>query len=71
MATIDATPGSASFGRIVDISNSPYSHTEAHHCGVDKSGRVSTNRSQLCLRSFVLPAEFNLRWESTSYQHLA
>jgi hypothetical protein len=41
MATIAATPGSASFGRIVDISNSPYSFTEAHHCGVDRSGRVS------------------------------
>jgi hypothetical protein len=40
MATIDATPGSASFGRIMDISNSPYSRTEAHHCSVDKSGRV-------------------------------
>jgi hypothetical protein len=40
MATIDATPGSSSFGRIVDISNSPYSFTEAHHCSVDKSGKV-------------------------------
>ncbi|WIA19512.1 hypothetical protein OEZ85_004123 [Tetradesmus obliquus] len=39
MATIDATPGSASFGRITDISNSPYSRTEAHHCGVDRSGK--------------------------------
>lgn len=40
MATIDATPRSASFGRITDISNSPYSRTEAHHCGVDRSGKV-------------------------------
>jgi hypothetical protein len=48
MATIDATPGSSSFGRIVDISNSPYSFTEAHHCGVDKSGKVGEHPPYIC-----------------------